>query len=89
MIWPDLVNGVFEMLGGLFIAASIVRILRDKRVAGINWIHPAFFTAWGLWNLYYYPHLGQIISFLGGMGVVTANTVWVYLLIYYTYRRKK
>jgi len=86
MSWADFVNGSFEACGGLFILLSILQVLKDKAVHGVNWIHPAFFSAWGFWNLYYYPSLGQWISFWGGVGVVTMNTIWVVLLI--KYRRR-
>ena len=85
---PDLINGGFELLGGLFIALSIRRVLIDKAVAGVSWLHVSFFTFWGLWNLFYYPHLDQWASFAGGVVIVTTNTVWVALLIYYSRKQK-
>lgn len=51
----DLVNGGFELLGGLILLINIFRLRRDKRVAGISIIPICFFTLWGFWNLYYYP----------------------------------
>ncbi len=81
---PDLINGSFELLGGVVILLSIRRVLKDKKVAGVSWPHVAFFAAWGFWNLFYYPHLGQWLSFAGGLLIVTTNTIWVALLIYYT-----
>jgi len=80
---PDLLNGCFELFGSAFILLSIMKVLKTKSSAGVNWIHPAFFTAWGVWNLFYYPHLGQWLSFVGGIGVVSANIIWVSLLIKY------
>lgn len=80
----DLINGLFELLGTPFIVLSIFRVSRQKRVDGVNWMHPAFFTAWGFWNLYYYPHLGQWHSFFGCVLIVIANAVWVGQLIYYS-----
>jgi len=79
----DIVNGTFELSGGAFILLSIMKALREKSSGGVNWVHAAFFSAWGLWNLYYYPSLGQWVSFVGGIGVVSMNTVWVVLLIRY------
>ena len=80
---PDLLNGCFELFGSAFILLSIMKVLKTKSSAGVSWIHPAFFTAWGVWNLFYYPHLGQWLSFVGGIGVVSANIIWVSLLIKY------
>ena len=83
MQWNDLVNGSYELLGGVFVLLNIIRLLRDKQVKGVSIVSVAFFTSWGYWNLHYYAHLGQWCSWLGGIGVVTANTVWVGLMIYY------
>lgn len=82
----DIINAAFEVLGGAFIALSIMKLAKDKTVAGVSWAHAAFFASWGFWNLYYYPSLGQMWSFYGGLGVVLANTTWLAQLIYYTWR---
>ena len=65
MTWPDLINGTFEASGSLFILRSIFLLHKQKLVRGVSLIHVAFFMAWGWWNLYYYPHLGQWLSFWG------------------------
>lgn len=80
---PDFINGLFEILGGLFILLSCRRLRADKAVHGVSLLHIAFFNSWGFWNLGYYPSLGQWWSFVGGLGVVTANTTWLCMLIYY------
>ena len=87
--WPDLVNGTFEMIGGFFILLSIIKLYEDKQVRGISWLHASFFAVWGYWNLFYYPHLEQMWSFWGGVGIVTTNTIWLAQLIYYTRRTKR
>jgi len=83
---PDIVNSIFEVFGGIFIATSIHRLFKDKEVKGVSWYHACFFAVWGYWNLYFYPSLDQWWSFWGGVGVVTANTIWLGQLIYYTRR---
>lgn len=81
----DLINALFESFGGLFVSLSCVRIYRDKQVHGVSMWHAFFFLAWGIWNLAYYPHLGQTWSFYGGIGVVTTNAIWVAMMVYYRY----
>ncbi len=81
--WADMMNGSFEMLGGFFILISIVKLRRDKRVKGVSWLTVAFFAVWGYWNLYYYPSLDQWWSFYGGVFIVTMNTIWVAMMMYY------
>ena len=79
----DAVNGAFEALGGFAILLSIIRLYRDKKVMGFHWGQLSFFTAWGLWNLYYYPHLGQWLSLAGGIGVCSANCIYLAMIFYY------
>lgn len=75
----DLVNGGFELLGGAALWLDVRRLLRDRVVRGVYWPARAFYAAWGLWNLAYYPSLGQTLSFLGGLVVVSANLTWCWL----------
>ena len=83
MTWQDGANGLFECAGGLMNWTNVAAIWRDKKVRGVNVWASAFFTAWGFWNLYYYPHLNQWASFVGGLFIVSANAAWVYLAIKY------
>ena len=89
MMWPDLVNGLFEGLAGFMILNHCRVLYKDKKVRGISVLSTFFFSLWGVWNLFYYPHLGQWISFVGGLFIVAANFLWVYLLVYYTRKEKR
>ena len=80
----DLINGIFELFGVLFILLSVRRLLIDKMVQGISWLQTAYFTVWGLYNLIFYPSLGLWYSFIGGIAIVITNTIWLIMLIYYT-----
>ncbi len=82
----DVVNALFEFSGTGFIGVSVRRASKEKAVAGVSWISPAFFFVWGLWNLFYYPSLGQWWSFAGGVCLSTANAVWIGQLLYYSSR---
>jgi len=87
--WQDGFNGTYELLGGVFIALNCVRIYKDKMLRGVDWKTVVFFTTWGWWNLYYYPHLDQWVSFAGGIFIVTANTVWLGQIFYYLRQEKR
>jgi hypothetical protein len=82
--WQDVVNGSYELLGAPFILLSVIQLAKEKKVHGVSWLHAGFFATWGMWNLYYYPHLEQWFSFVGGIAIVTVNTFWLGQLIYYT-----
>lgn len=83
MHWMDAVNGVFEIGGGMFVLLSVLQILKDKQVHGVHWLHVTFFASWGCWNLLYYPHLDQWLSFVGGIWLAAVNLVWVVLIVHY------
>jgi hypothetical protein len=88
MNWQDLINGSYEFLASPFMLLSIIKLYKDKQVKGISWVHVFYFTSWGYWNLYYYPHLNQKISFIGGIFVVIINTIWLLQIIYYLRKGK-
>jgi hypothetical protein len=52
-------------------------------VKGVHWGPIAFWSAWGFWNLFYYPALNQWLSFTGGLFVVFANTVYLCMMFHY------
>ncbi len=79
----DLGNGLFEAVGGGLLYSNVYRLYKDKMLKGVFWAPTAFFTAWGYWNCFYYPHLNQWFSFTGGLLVVSANSIWVYLALKY------
>jgi len=85
---PDIINGALELFGAIFIFLSIVKINREKDVKGVHWLHSGYFMFWGFWNIYYYPHLNQWYSFIGGVCVVITNTIWFLQILYYLNRRK-
>jgi uncharacterized membrane protein len=83
---PDLVNGTFEFLGGFILLTNVWQIYKDKILKGYNPLATVFFMTWGLWNLYFYPYLGQWYSFAGGVFIVAVNTFWLGQIIYYRRR---
>jgi hypothetical protein len=85
MTLPDIVNGCFELSGGYFVGMSIFKLHREKIVRGVAWQGVAFFSTWGLWNLYFYPSLGQWASFIGGVSIAAANAVWLGQIVYYSW----
>ena len=83
----DLINGLFELVGGLLGVINIVSLVKDKAIKGVSWIPANFFMVWSAWNLYYYPSLKQPISFIGGIGIFLSNGIWIYLVFYYKYKK--
>lgn len=80
---PDMINGLIEFAGGLFVLNHCRIAWRDKAVRGVSLLSVAFFTSWGMWGLYYYPSLEQWWSFRGCMFIAAANLLWLSLLLRY------
>jgi hypothetical protein len=82
-VTSDLINGSFEALGSILLWRNVHRLWRDKQIKGVHISPVAFFFAWGVWNLWYYPNLDQWWSFAGGVSVMAANGVWAGMAFYY------
>jgi len=80
---PDLVNALFEFGGSIYIWINVFRILKDKKTRGLDWKSWIFYTIWGMWDFYYYPHLGQWISFWAAVNLSIGNVTWVWLAFKY------
>jgi predicted membrane channel-forming protein YqfA (hemolysin III family) len=87
--WQDLINGLFEVGGGVAILGHCFTLMKDKIVKGVNWASVLFFTIWGIWNIYYYPHLNQWYSFLGGLLIAAGNAWWITLIVKYKLAEKR
>lgn len=83
MSWPDLINAGFEVGAGGAVLAHCWQLYQDKQVRGLSVAAVVFFTLWGMWNMFFYPHLGQFWSFAGGIFVTLANVIYVALLVRY------
>ncbi len=79
----DEINGAFEAGLAVMLFLNLRRLMKDKEVKGFDYKVVVFTTAWGVWNLYYYPMLGQMFSFYAGIGVVTMNATWLYMVWYF------
>jgi len=85
-VLADVVNGSLECLAGFVVLLHCRVLHRDKEVRGVSLPAVFFFCGWGFWNLWYYPHLGQFFSFIGGILVVFSNTLWLLMMLYYNRR---
>jgi hypothetical protein len=83
------VNALFELFAAVFVFVSVVKCYRDGSTKGVSLWTPGFFAMWGLWNLWYYPAVGDMLSFYAGMGVAAANLSWTGLIFYTNYVRKE
>lgn len=80
---PDYINALFEFGGAVAVFLSVLRTLRERRMAGVSGAHVAFFLSWGLWNLFYYPNLEQMWSFAAGILLTLVNLAFALLWLKY------
>ncbi|MCK9369405.1 hypothetical protein M0R04_05665 [Candidatus Dojkabacteria bacterium] len=80
----DVLNGLFELFISILLVTNIVTLYRDKQIKGVNIIPTISLTVWGIWSLYFYYSIGYWMSFVGGLVIVIANTIWVGQMIYYS-----
>ena len=81
---PDMINGGLEAVGAAAVLNHCWTLYQHKQVRGVSVASTALFTVWGLWNLYYYPHLDQFWSFAGAIFITLANALYVGLMLHYT-----
>jgi hypothetical protein len=85
----DLINGLFQLSGGIMNASNCVVLYRAKKVSGVNKWTTLLFAVWGIWNLYYYPTLNQWYSLVGSLLMAVANIAWFIMSIYYSKKTNK
>lgn len=84
----DLINGSFEFIGALAVVNNIRVLYNDKAIKGFSVLSSVFFLSWGYWNLVFYPHLNQWLSFVGGCCLAICNTIWIIMMGYYKFIKK-
>lgn len=85
----DISNGAFEFVASLMILNNCRALYKEKRRQGVSKFSSMFFLSWGFWNTFYYPHLGQMWSFIGGLFVVASNILWISMMLYYDHNAKE
>ncbi len=86
---PDVMNACFEMGGALVLLLNLRRRRRDRRVAGVSLAPTAFFTAWGMFNPWFYGRLGQTWSLGAGLVVCAVNLTWLGMALHYSRQKQK
>lgn len=84
MTTADAINAGFELGAAVAMWVNVAKLLRDRKVAGVYWPVSAFYTVWGLWNIWFYATLGAPLSAWASWCVMLANATWVLLAIRYS-----
>lgn len=83
----DLFNGSLEIVCAMMLLMDVSAILKHQNVQGVSLTSRTFFWGWGCWNVYWYAHLDQWLSWFGAIMVMIPQTVWMGFLVYYRFRR--
>jgi hypothetical protein len=83
---PDHINAAFEGAAAIILWLNVRRLWRDRELKGVSVLPTCLYFVWCIWNLYYYAHLDQMLSWWAGWGVGAANLSWVCLALWF--RRK-
>jgi hypothetical protein len=79
----DLVNGLLELVGAILLLNNCRVLYRHQKVEGVSVTATAYFSCWGMWNLYFYPSNHLWFSFAGAICLTLTNISWVGMAICY------
>jgi hypothetical protein len=81
---PELGMAAVAICAGVLNLRNVIRLHKDRRVAGLCPWTIAFYTAANFWNLYYWGTLGQWVAVIAGVPMATLNFLWVCMAAYYS-----
>ena len=85
----DVINALFEAFGAYTAWANFFMLRRDQAIKGVYWPVWLFYSVWGMWNVIYYPALGQWFSFFMGLVLLAGNISWTILAARIAARERK
>jgi membrane protein YdbS with pleckstrin-like domain len=77
---PDFINAAFEALASVFVLNHARMLWKSRQGFSVSILSTIFFAIWGMWNVWYYPHLGQWFSFWAGIAVMISNFIWIFVI---------
>ena len=80
----DFINSALVVLSCLFVIPTLVCTYRHKKVVGVHWITPLFFTVYGFWNIAYFWYLGQMFSVGASGAMLVCNIAWLIMVLKYS-----
>lgn len=76
-MYADPINALFELVGAAFLMLNVRRLLIDRDLKGVSPWPTAFFSLWGIWNLYFYAAVDAPLSWWAGLLLCTVNAIWL------------
>lgn len=88
-ISPDLTQAGWELGSAMFSVLNIRAVRRSKSIAGVHWAPTAFFSAWGIYNLWFYTVMQLPAAYWAGLAITCTNLVWLSHVAWYWWRQPK
>lgn len=85
----DNINACLQIIGAILVSHSAFKCYSNKSAAGVSFLMTGFFFILGVWNLIFFAGLDQMLSFAGGLLLVTANMIYTGLIIKYSFWKEK
>lgn len=85
---PDYTQAAFEFGSACFQVRNVLAIRTHQTIKGVHWSPTAFFTAWGVYNLWFYTALHLPLAWWAGLAITAVNAVWLSHAAYYVLRRE-
>jgi hypothetical protein len=79
----DFLNSWFEWIASGMVYLNVWTIFKAKKINGVSLFATWYFSALGLFNLFYYSQLHQYISFSAGILVAIGDLIYLYLFLKY------
>jgi hypothetical protein len=86
---PDQMNAGFEVAGATLRAWDCYKLYTAKRFMGGSLWTAFFFFAWGLFNTFFYPSLGQTWSLVAAVLLTAVNGLWISMALFYNRKYKQ
>lgn len=87
LVTPDHTQAAWELGSAALCAMNVMAVRRSRSISGVHWLPTAYFTGWGLYNLWFYAALNLPTAWWAGLAITVVNSVWLGHVAYYSFTR--
>jgi hypothetical protein len=82
----DKINAIFQIFNSIFLSFNVIRLYRDKNVAGVSLTTTLYFVVFNWFNVIYFFNINQPFSFICSIACAIVISIWSGQMIYYKRR---
>jgi hypothetical protein len=75
----DSINGLFGVFASILSYQNVRQAILHNEIKGMHWHSTAFFTAWAIFQLYFYFDLKLYLSMVGSFCIILIDLYWLWL----------